>query len=487
MKATRSPSGLQATRERAPRAELNMATAVHAGAPTWKRALGIAASLVLLGALGGCVLSPETLPTPLPAALPTAQPSPTTPSAEALDPSGSELHLWHALTGEKEKTLRELAARFESENPYSIRVRVEFHNPLDREMRTAMAAGTPPDLLIASSEQIVQYALADAIAPLSDYIADPNQGFTETQQADLWPIALYTATLRDLSAQPLGIFFDAQIMVMFYNADWLKNLSAAGPPQAWDEFRRLCDEARDRKAGTWGYAHTADGSMWANWIAGLEGTLVDGRTGQATLDSPEAIAALSVLSDLRKDGCAYCQSTPGEPLADFSAQLLLFTFGSSADLPQFTKALLNPKTQKPLFKWDIAPMPYLTAEPAVNAQGSVMSIVRTTARQQLAAWLFIRWFLGPENDVQWSLATGALPLRKSSLETEEMQAYFELNPQFKTACQLLTYARTDPAVPNWGDIRALLAASSSAVCLGQAEPAEVLAAADLAADSRSAR
>jgi ABC-type glycerol-3-phosphate transport system substrate-binding protein len=439
--------------------------------------------LLFVGA-SACAPEPEPLPSPPPTVLPTVQPSPTTPPMEALDPTGYEVHLWHAFTGQKEATLLNLAAKFEADNAYSITLRVEYHNPLPQEVLTAISAGTPPDVVIAPCDQIAEYAALNAVAPLTPYLENAKHGLG-TEQSDLWPIVLSGCA----GTQPKGswgLSFDLQAAVMFYNAAWLKKIKAA-TPQNWTDFRKLCNTVRDKKAATWGYAGTTDGLTLVNWISGLGGVLFDSHEGQVTLDDPQAVAALGVLRDLLQDGCAYCSSAPGADRADFAAEKVLFTFGSTADLAKYTGAIYNTKTKKNKFAWEIAPVPGLQGEPVVTVQGPVMSMLRTTPRQQLAAWLFLKWFVQRENDVQWALETGALPLHKSSIEAPEMEAYLEQNPQYKTACGLLALAATEPAIPRWQEIRALLVNAAEAVCLGQAEPQDALAAADTAADGLLAR
>jgi len=456
----------------------------------------LAAMLVLLlVAASACALEPEPLPSPPPTVLPTVQPSPTTPPVEALDPTGAELHLWHAFTGHREATLLDLAAKFEADNPYGITLRVEYHHPLQQEVLTAIEAGTPPDIVIASCAQIAGYAAANAVAPLTPYVENAKHGLG-AEQANLWPIVLSGCA----GTQPRGswgLTFDLQAAVMFYNAAWLKRLKAEAPPQNWTDFRKLCNAARDKKAPTWGYVHPAQNAGWStdnadgltliNWISGVGGVLFDPRDGQVTLDDPQAVAALDVLRNLLQDGCAYCSSEPGAERADFAAEKVLFTFGSTADLPEYTGAIYNTKTKKIKFAWDVAPMPRLTSEPIVDVQGAVMSILRAAPRQQLAAWLFLKWFVQRENDVQWALATGALPLHKSGSESPEMQAYLEQNPQYQAASGMLAFAATEPAIPRWQEIRALLVNAAEAVCVGQAEPTDALAAADTAADGLLAR
>jgi multiple sugar transport system substrate-binding protein len=452
--------------------------------------------LLLVGAFA-CALEPEPLPSPPPTVLPTVQPSPTTLPVDALDPSGRELHLWHAFTGQKEAALLELAARFAADNPYGIGLRVEYHSPLHQEVLTAISAGTPPDIVIAPCDQVAEYAALNAVAPLTPYVESAKHGL-KSEQADLWPIVL-SGCVGTQNGGSLGLSFDLQAAVMFYNAAWLDRLQATAP-QNWTDFRKLCNAARDKKAATWGYAHPAhpaqsagrstdpaDGLTLINWISSVGGVLFDPRARQVTLDDPQAVAALGVLRDLLQDDCAYCSSEAGADRADFAAEKVLFTFGSTADLPKYTEAIYDTKTKKEKFAWDIAPMPGQQSEPIVNVEGSVMTILQTTPRQQLAAWLFLKWFVGQENDGQWALETGALPMHKSSAETPEMEAYLEQNPQYKTACGLLAFAATEPAIPEWQEIRALLVSAAEAVCLGQADPADALAAADTAADGLRAR
>jgi ABC-type glycerol-3-phosphate transport system substrate-binding protein len=455
----------------------------------------VTAYMMLASGACACAPSPQIWPTPQSTALPTVVPSPipqsgtqaAPQSTTALDLQGCEVHLWHSFTREKEATLRDLAARFEAENPDKIRLRIEFHASLNEEVSTSLAAGTPPDIVVASSDQIAGYALTDAVVPLSDYLDSAKHGLSPAEQADLWPVVFEAAQWLPRTKRPMGMLFDSQAVVMFYNVGWLKKLKFDAPPQNWDDFGKACSKARDRKAGTWGCALAMEGPVLVNWIAGLGGALVDPASRDFLLDSPEAVAALSWLDDSIQNGYVYCTSEADTARADFAAEKVLFTLGTTADLPAYAQAILSTKTKKPRFEWAIVPLPHAGSEPTVSVQGSVISILRTTPRQQLAAWLFLKWLLRPENDARWVLATGALPLRKSTKDLPEMQAYLKQNAQYKAACQWLTYTQAEPAVPGWQEVRALLASAAATVCLGKANPADALAAADAAAASLASR
>jgi ABC-type glycerol-3-phosphate transport system substrate-binding protein len=408
-------------------------------------------------------------------------------SVETLDPAAREVHVWHSFTGPKEALLRELATQFEAANPYQVRLRLEYHSLLHQELLTSLSAGTPPDIVFARPDQIAEYEQADAVAPLVSYLTSATYGVNVAQQADLWPFVLQSGS-RDAGAMDAhGVCFDSQAVVMFYHVGWLKRLKFSAPPASWDDMSKACKAARDRKAGTWGYDFVADGSTLVTWIEGLGGTPVSPKNRKPLLDSGEAIAAVSWLEQATRDGYVRCLAEVGADRDDFAAEKVLFTFGSTADLAVYAKAIMSTKSKKPRFDWDVAPLPHATGSPVVVVQGSVASVLRTTPRQQLAAWLFIRWLLQPENDLRWALATGAMPMNKSVQDLPEMQAYFKQNPQYKAACQLLKYAQTEPAVPKWSEMRNLLATAAASVCTGKASPADALAAADTAAEDLMVR
>jgi len=443
----------------------------------------LTASVMIAGGVSACVPSPRASPTPQPTAVSTTVPSPTPQSIEALDPKGCEVHMWHSFTGPREAALQALVAKFEADNTYGIKMRVEFHSPLHKEVLASFAAGTPPDIVVAGCDLMAAYAQLDALVSLGDYLSSAKYGLSQTERADQWPVVLQAGYLSAGSKQPMGLFLDAQAVVMFYNARWLKKLKFDAPPQNWDEFVKACAAARDRKAGTWGYAFAASGPALFNWIAGLGGTLVDMEHHEPQLDSQEALAAMSWLDQGVQKGYAYCASDPGADRADFAAEKALFTFGTTDELTAYTQAVFSTKTKKPRFDWSVAPLPHATSEPVVAVQGLLVGILRTTPRQQLAAWAFLRWLTRPENDAQWALATGALPLYKSSQSVPEVQAYMKQNPQYQAACQLLPYARTEPAEPRWPQVRALLVSAANSICQGKATPTDALAAADVEAGS----
>ena len=55
------------------------------------------------------------------------------------------------------------------------------------------------------------------------------------------------------------------------------------------------------------------------------------------------------------------------------------------------------------------------------------------------------WLTSPENTAWWSQNTGYMPVRKSAVESEEMQAFFADNPNFKVAVDQLAVTKAQDA------------------------------------------
>jgi sn-glycerol 3-phosphate transport system substrate-binding protein len=76
--------------------------------------------------------------------------------------------------------------------------------------------------------------------------------------------------------------------------------------------------------------------------------------------------------------------------------------------------------------------------------------------KQEAAFQFVEYVTSTEGTTFWSQNTGYMPVRKSAVESEEMQAFFEENPNFRTAVEQLPLTRPQDAarvfIPNGDQI-----------------------------------
>jgi sn-glycerol 3-phosphate transport system substrate-binding protein len=89
--------------------------------------------------------------------------------------------------------------------------------------------------------------------------------------------------------------------------------------------------------------------------------------------------------------------------------------------------------------------------------GSGLAILAASApEKQEAAFQFIDYVTSTAGTIWWSQNTGYMPVRKSAVNSEEMQAFFAENPNFKTAVDQLVLTKPQDAarvfVPNGDQI-----------------------------------
>ena len=67
------------------------------------------------------------------------------------------------------------------------------------------------------------------------------------------------------------------------------------------------------------------------------------------------------------------------------------------------------ETGKEADVWGVAAIPHTTTDPVQNIYGGDIMVTVTTPEQQLAGWLFIKWFTSPEIQAKWDMISGYFP------------------------------------------------------------------------------
>ncbi|RPH60910.1 MAG: extracellular solute-binding protein, partial [Chloroflexi bacterium] len=180
------------------------------------------------------------------------------------------------------------------------------------------------------------------------------------------------------------------------------------------------------------------------WLAAFKG---DAYTdGEYRFDTPENRAALEFLAQLRSDGCAWVSSASSnyEPLTNRKA---LFAAASLGDLPMQRLAFAGLADQ-----WTVIPFP--GAERVIVTYGPDYVALKSSDARQLAAWLFVRWMISPENQARWTRETGLFPVNSAAQEL--LKDVLSANPQWAAALDLIPQARNYPQAASWRKARLVL-------------------------------
>jgi multiple sugar transport system substrate-binding protein len=157
------------------------------------------------------------------------------------------------------------------------------------KLQTMIAGRQAPDLFWLSQEYVPAYADNGALTDLTDRVGGVDL-------TDYLPGALDTATVDDTL---YGLPWIGQPYVVYYNADRFAEAGIDRPAQdwSWDDFRATATALTD--GDSWGYATTGNPPA-ALYTWGEGGDYVDA-DGTVVLDSPEAVAGLTLAHDIAND------------------------------------------------------------------------------------------------------------------------------------------------------------------------------------------
>ena len=399
----------------------------------------------------------DVQPTSTPKSVSTATPtyeSPITVAAEDLN--GIEIEVWHSWFGAPAALFDLQVNEFNEENPWGITVTAAYQGSYHMLFSTVDAElidGTPPDLVVALSEQIAAWNENDTVNALTPYILDPEWGLDEAERNDIPAVFL----AQD-QHEGEWLAFPAQRTARFilYNVTWAKELGFDAAPTSFDEFReQACtanlsmrqDDISDND-GKGGWIVDYHNAAALSWLYSFGGTPL-GEETDYEFASDENMAAFRNLKALYDDNCAWL-STAETPYEQFALRSALFITASMEEFNDVTRSFVEAESAD---EWQVIPFPG-DVDSTVVVYGSSYAVLTTEDAEALASWLFIKWMLAPPQQVKWVKSTGLFPLRISALD--ELSDYESSNPHWGEAVNLIEQGRIQPQLGSWRQARHLL-------------------------------
>ena len=382
--------------------------------------------------------------------------------------AGTTLVFWHTQTQQNKVALEDLCRRFNEQNGKGITVRPLYqgdYTQLYQKIINAITAHSLPDIAVSYESMVADYMKASAVVPLDSYVKGPD-GLSPADLDDIFPAFLATNRYPQFGNQLLSFPFTKSLLVNYVNMDALKRAGFRDAPRTWAEFAdasvKMTHPAQGSLPAMKGLAVDVNPSTIDGWIMAQGGTLYD--SAGAHFTTPAAHAVFAGLSDLFKKGAAY-QTRGFDYQSDFGAQRAGMVCTSSTQRDLF-RPLINNK-----FQWKLAMIPQKDpAHPVTVLYGANICIFKSTPEKQRAAWEFLRWLSLRDQAAYWAIHSSYMPLRKSVAALPEMQAAWKTDPQGKQAFDLIKYARPEPNVRGWQEVRTALGDALQAVISGAKDP-----------------
>ncbi|MBI3741158.1 MAG: extracellular solute-binding protein [Chloroflexi bacterium] len=416
--------------------------------------------------LTACAISPTPL---APTATPRAR---TDAPAERLSPTPApnEIQLWFSATPDQFVTMYALVEKF---NATQTRVRVRANNigaysDLLKRVSLAQTFNLPPDLFLLNPSDIAAQIKSGAIIPLDDLMQDPDIGLRTTDGAGIFNA--FIDRYPQFNNRVYSLAPARQMQVMFYNADLLKSIGFSKPPETWDEFTRVC-AAISKPPDIFCYALDLNAYDFAASVYARGGELISADAKTVAFNSKPALDALTQIKDHLTKGYTVPTKIAFQAPLDFANRKIAFAFDSLAGLRAYEQSIKS--ADKP-FNWSVATFPRASANPnrVALVYGQAFAIYKSTRERERAAFAFIKWMMDAAPSAEFAKAFGAFPARETSRNL--LSDYFSAHPAYASAFDALKFARTEPNVAGWSNIRVVIADSLAAVVSGKMSPPDAL-------------
>ncbi len=204
--------------------------------------------------------------------------------------SKSTVEIWVAWTADEFKPIKELVDKFNSsQDEYEAKV-LSVSN-LAAKFTTALAAGNPPDLIHANDQYISPVVAMGAFIPLDDLV---DYGIFKD------------SVVKAVEYQ--GHIYGLPIKVNIFGLWWIKEtfkkagLDPNRGPSTLDELveyaKKLTVFDEEGNLVRWGFDPLVPDWDWPYvWVFHFGGKLIDPKTGEPTIDSPEAIEAFKWIKE----------------------------------------------------------------------------------------------------------------------------------------------------------------------------------------------
>ncbi len=276
--------------------------------------------------------------------------------------------------------------------------------------------------IVMMDQAVVQYARADWIAPLDEYLNDP-QLVNQAEYAidDFFPSLLDEGTV-DGSIYALPVAGETQIL--YYRKDVFED-KGVKVPETFDELYETAVALNDR-ANMAGILlrgqkiHTAWGSSGFVWSYGGRISNDPMNPTKAAFNSPEAAEAITMYANLLRDAgpLGAGNYTWYEAVSDFQQGKAAMYLDASV----FMGDIENPDKSVVAGKVGYAPMPKGPAGSIANSLAWLLSM-SSSSKNKPGAALFLAWATGKETSAKLGAATGVFG-RKSVLESDAVRAKY---------------------------------------------------------------
>lgn len=345
--------------------------------------------------------------------------------------SATKLTVWYAVSGDSGEAFKAMLQKYDEAND-DVTLQYTYsgnYGDTATKVSAALISNTAPDVALMAAGPLYTGARNDFF--IESKINDPDFNKDDIFPG-VWDYAEYNGRI---CAVPYGI----STPVLFYNKAILEKagISMKNPPKTWDEFFKVAATAQAKgnitgAADFWGFDVTDVAWLYKTMLSQNGNTVIkvkDNKVSPAFDDEK----SLEVATYWKKLVDAKIMPIGQHSNAEkkFLSGNLAFLVASSARIARWGK--------DPSLKVAAIPMPYFKKQ-SVALGGNVLIILAKDPKVREEAWKLVKYLAKTENQTNYALKTGYLPIRKSGVKMPEAKETINSNEMYNVAFDQLEYA-----------------------------------------------
>jgi sn-glycerol 3-phosphate transport system substrate-binding protein len=274
----------------------------------------------------------------------------------------------------------------------------------------------------------------------------------QLMEADGYDPDTFVPAVRDYYSDENGMVamaFNSSTPLLYYNADMFAEagIDPIEGSLSFSEFKALCDEIQASGVAEYCFTHGQVGWYFEQILANSNGLYFNennGRTGrptEAVFNSDTGVEVFTFLTDMIAEGYApNLGSTWTETDSTFTTGQAAIEIDSTSDV-----AIIENSD----FEVGTAFIPHADSSErnGVIIGGAALWLIDSgDEAKNAAAWEFMKYMAEPEQQITWHTGSGYFPVRVDLQDNPELNAFWDENPNFRTAFEQL--AATDTTLPD---------------------------------------
>jgi len=342
-----------------------------------------------------------------------------------------KLTVWYGVSGASGEAFKALLDKYSTANP-NVEITASYsgnYSDTATKVSAALVSNTAPDVALMAAGPL--YTGGNG-----DFYMESKVNESSFKKSDIFPgVWEYTKFNGRICAVPYGI----STPILYYNKDLVEKAGvnmAKSAPKTWNDLYKLAKLVQDKNnaagASISGFDVTDVGWLFKTMLNQNGNNVINVKKGAVSPAFNDA-KGLEVATFWKRmiDDKVMAVGQHSNAEKAFLSGNVAFLVATSARIAKWSKSATIPVSA--------VAMPYFK-KPSVALGGNVLVILGKDKATKDAAWDLVKFLASTENQTDFALKTGYLPIRKSGVARPEVKQIMKDNPMYAVAFNQLGIA-----------------------------------------------